>query len=216
MILYRLSLLRYLKEKTKEVFGFSGFCKGDIFLNPALKAGRDILREGVYDDHIIHAIRHFAGREGYAACYGDLNAGFGAIACAVAPLFKTVQLCEADDALRAVLTVNIGLKASGGGWEVHDAERTPSGPCILRCDRATETVRQASEAVIILQAKDALPMHFPGHDIYAYGAGMDKTRPFLTLWRLLTQGYVFRLRKVDSDDAGRAGDYICLPKGMAV
>lgn len=216
MILYRLSFFKYTKEKVKETLGLSGRCKGDIFLNPALKAGRDILREGQHDDHIIHAIRYFAQKEGYGAHYVDLNAGFGAIACEVASSFMEYGLYEADPLLRGVLKANMTLKGRMGAWDILSTPLYPTGKIIVRCEtlKDLEKLLTNEQAMIIFQNKKEGKLPPVRHDVYHYTADMDKHHPFKTLWALLSKGYAFQLRKWQGKEALKAGDYIFLPKGM--
>lgn len=215
MQLYTLSLRRYLVEKTKEIAGFSGFCKGDIFLNPALKAGQDILREGRYEDHIIHAIRHFATRPGFESHYVDMTAGFGAIAVAVAADFTETTLYEANEDLRAVLAVNMKLKHETAKYTIAAERVLPRGKAVLRLEKVTDVVKDLGEAVIIVQTNAPQTITAPRHDVYCYSAGMDRRRPFQTIWRLLSRGYVFGLTLMDGAQEHAAGDYILVPKGSA-
>lgn len=216
MIIYKLSFFAYLKEKIKETLSFSGSCKGDIFLNPALKEGRDILREHYHDDHIIHAIKHFATRDGYGEVYRDLKAGFGAIATEVAVHFRQNILYEPDEVLRGVLTANMVLKGTPGQWEILTDPSYGAVKEVVRCE-AEEDLTMLLEAalpIIIFQNKHSALVSAPHHDLYHYCAEMNKDRPFKTLWILLIKGYAFRLKKITSMEHLAKGDYIFLPKGI--
>jgi hypothetical protein len=217
-ILFRLPFFKYIKEKVKESLSLSGKVKGDIFLNPNLKSGQDILREGRHDDHIIHAIRHFSGHEGYAKCYIDLNAGFGAIAAEIAGHFQQYELYEADEMQRAILSVNMTLKASSGEVKILSQPTFPVGRAIVRCERAENLSKfiKFDKQIIIFQNREAAQIETPYHDVYLYSAHMDKARPFKTLWRLITRGYAFDLTRIEEGDSLKAADYILLPKGQSL
>jgi hypothetical protein len=178
--LYRLSFFKYLKEKIKETLSISGRCKGDIFLNPALKSGQEILREGKADDHILAAIKYFASRKGYGREYIDLGAGFGAISTEVWDYFDKMSLREEDEGLRMILKVNMKLKSQKPHWEICDD--IPIGKkALIRSDNMGQLKPYLSYKgnVIIFQNKiegeeiSALPYH----DIYLY---------FHFLWRKTT------------------------------
>ncbi|MCF8474987.1 MAG: hypothetical protein K9G26_09840 [Emcibacter sp.] len=214
MILYRLSFLKYVKEKVKEILSISGRCKGDIFLNPNMKAGQDILREGYHDDHIIHALKYFASKANYGDHYGDLNAGFGAIAAEVVQSFKHNSLYEADDPLRSVLLVNMSLKSPHDNWTILTSSKELHNATIVRCENADDVKSLLSYGgqIIFFQSKDHLVLHAPHHDAYSYSAQMDKNRPFKTLWTLITMGYAYSLKRTAEAEDIAQGDYIFLPK----
>lgn len=216
MIIYKLSFFAYLKEKIKEILSVSGTCKGDIFLNPALKEGRDILREHFYDDHVIHVIKHFAGRDGYGEIYRDLNAGFGAIATEVAGHFGQNILYEPDEILRDVLAVNMTLKGTPGQWEILSDPSYGTAKEVVRCDGGEDVniLLTSDLPVIIFQNKQSVQINAPHHDVYLYSADMNKRRPFQTLWTLITKGYAFKLKKITATDCLDEGDYVFLPKGF--
>ncbi|MBL4894988.1 MAG: hypothetical protein JKY59_09020 [Emcibacter sp.] len=193
---------------------FSGSCKGDIFLNPALKEGRDILREHYHDNHVIHAVKYFASYEGYDEVYCDFNAGFGAIATEVAGYFKHNILHEPDEILAQVLNVNMTLKGIPGQWEISPVPPRLTGKGIVRCAMGTDAniLLETGASIVIFQNKQPVKVSAPLHDAFLYSADMDKSRPFKTLWTLITKGYAFKMRKITLTDELAAGDYIFLPK----
>lgn len=193
---------------------FSGSCKGDIFLNPALKEGQDILREQYHDDHIIHAIKYFSSCEGYDELYCDFNAGFGAIATEVAGYFKHNILHEPDGLLAQVLKVNMTLKGISGQGEILSTLPRLTGKGIARCTAGTDAniLLEIGTSIVIFQNKQSVKISAPLHDAFLYSADMDKNRPFKTLWTLITKGYAFKMRKITLADDLAAGDYIFLPK----
>jgi len=216
MVLYRLSFFTYLKEKIKEILSFSGTCKGDIFLNPALKAGQNILREYYHDDHIIHAIRYFSTIEGYGSCYCDVKAEFGAIATEVSRHFKKSYLYEKDDLLRDILRVNMSLKAKPESWHIMTKPDIPKGKAVIRCESLTDLnkILENEGQIIVFQSKFPGIIAAPHHDLYLYSAGMDKNQPFRTLWTLMTKGYVFKLKKIKEAAMLPAADYVLIPKEL--
>ncbi len=218
MILYRLSFLKYVKEKVKEILSFSGRCKGDIFLNPALKSGQAILREYYHDAHIIHAIKYFSAVDGYGNCYVDLNAGYGEIATEVAPNFTMNKLYEQNILLRNVLKVNLSLKAGGEHWHILSKADYPHDRAVVRCETMDELHHhlKSNQSIIIFQNNQANNIVSLHHDAYHYSAGMDKKHPLKTFVNLIRNGYTFKLKKINDTCDIDVGDYIYLPKGLAL
>lgn len=216
MILYRLSFFKYIKEKVKEILWFSGTCKGDIFLNPALKSGQAILREHYHDAHIINAIKYFSALDGYGNCYVDLNAGYGEIATEAASNFIMNKLYERDALLRDVLRVNMSLKASEGHWKIlSHKDGYPEDKAVVRCETMDDLRHflKNNQSIIIFQNGQRGNITAPHHDTYHYSAGMDKKRPLKTFVNLIRNGYAFKLIKMNEGDDIGTGDYIYLPKG---
>lgn len=215
MILYRLSFFKYIKEKVKEILLFSGKCKGDIFLNPAMKSGQDILREHYHDAHIIHAIKYFSAVDGYGKCYVDLNAGYGEIATEVASNFTINTLYEQNILLRDVLKVNMSLKAQEGHWNILSKADFPQDRAVVRCETMDDLrhLLKNVQSIIIFQNRLANnSIAAPNHDIYRYSASMDKKHPLKTFVNLILKAYAFKLIKMDDTDDIGAGDYIYIPK----
>ena len=204
-------------------------CKGDIFLNPALKEGRDILREYYHDDHIIHAIKYFSRYDGYGELYCDLKAGFGAISTEVVGHFKNNQLYEADEILVQILRINMSLKNESGknassGWEIISERNYPEVKSVVRCETVADLrgLLATERPVIIFQNRKDEPIggdiwseiSRAGHVGYVYSADLNKKRPLKTTWTLLTKGYAFKMTQLTPDDRLDKGDYIFLPKNL--